>query len=91
MAPVKWFDRKFDFNFKENIFPMILERLAGAPVRLKYKIGNISPEILSVNLENSWSIKENIGHLTDLEPLWQQRFDDHHLARISAIAKYLQH
>jgi hypothetical protein len=29
MAPVKWFDRKFDFNFNENIFPTILERLAG--------------------------------------------------------------
>ena len=28
------------------------------------------------NPDNTWSIKENIGHLTDLEPLWQGRLED---------------
>jgi len=55
---------------------MILERLVGTPVRLSKKIGSISPGFLETRIDNSWSIKENIGHLTDLETLWQKRFDD---------------
>jgi uncharacterized damage-inducible protein DinB len=27
-------------------------------------------------LNSTWSIKENAGHLIDLEPLWQGRLDD---------------
>lgn len=76
MDPVKWFDRKFHFDEKENIFPMILERLKGTPLRLSHKIQSIPDEFLTIRLDNHWSIKENIGHLTDLEPLWQQRLDD---------------
>jgi len=49
---------------------MILERLVGTPVRLSKKIGSISPGFLETRIDNSWSIKENIGHLTDLETLW---------------------
>lgn len=55
---------------------MILERLMGTPIRLNAKISSIPPELLETRLDNSWSIKENIGHLTDLETLWQKRFDD---------------
>src|SRR5690606_15396256 len=32
--------------------------------------------ILTVRLDDKWSILENIGHLIDLEPLWQGRLDD---------------
>ena len=76
MDRLKWFDRKFDFGYTENIFPMILERLMGTPPRLTYKLKSIPPELLETKIDGSWSIKENIGHLTDLEPLWQKRFDD---------------
>jgi uncharacterized damage-inducible protein DinB len=31
---------------------------------------------LTFSLENTWTIKENIGHLIDLEPLWQGRLID---------------
>jgi hypothetical protein len=34
MEPVKWFDRKFDFDFKENNFPIIQKRLEKTPQRL---------------------------------------------------------
>jgi hypothetical protein len=70
MDSLKWFERKFDFSYTDNIFPMILERLVGTPVRLSKKIGSISPGFLETRIDNSWSIKENIGHLTDLETLW---------------------
>src|SRR5450432_1709274 len=67
MDSLKWFERKFDFSYTDNIFPMILERLVGTPVRLSKKIGSISPGFLETRIDNSWSIKENIGHLTDLD------------------------
>lgn len=76
MKQTKWFDRKFDFDYAENIFPSILERLSGTPVRLEEKIGRLHPGILTVRSEDTWSILENIGHLIDLEPLWTGRLDD---------------
>jgi hypothetical protein len=76
MGLVKWFERKFEFNNPQNTLPCLMERLAGTPARLEEKIKNIEPAFLAVKFDNTWSIKENIGHLTDLEPLWQGRLDD---------------
>ncbi len=76
MQQIKWFERKFDFSFQQNIFPSIIERLDGTFIRLKTKIERIPPELLEVKPDEKWSIKENIGHLIDLEPLWQGRLDD---------------
>jgi len=76
MEQVKWFDRSFDFTTTQNIFPSIVERLSGTPARLEEKIRSIAPDLLARKVENTWSIKENIGHLSDLEPLWQQRLED---------------
>ncbi len=76
MKQIKWFKRKFDFSFQQNIFPSIIERLDGTLIRLKTKIERIPSELLEVKLDEKWSIKENIGHLIDLEPLWHGRLDD---------------
>lgn len=76
MQQIKWFERKFDFSFEENIFPSIMERLDGTSIRLKVKIDTIPTEFLETKLHGKWSIKENIGHLIDLEPLWHGRLDD---------------
>ncbi len=76
MEQIRWFDRKFDFSFQQNIFPSIFERLSGTYVRLTSKIEGISPELLEIKPNETWSIKENIGHLCDLEPLWQGRLED---------------
>ena len=76
MKQEKWFDRKFDFESKENIFPSILERLSGTPARLEEKLKGVPEDILTFSTDNKWTIKENIGHLIDLEPLWQGRLDD---------------
>jgi len=73
---VNWFNREFRFDSNQNIFPSIIERLWGTPIRLEARIKSIAPELLDIRFENSWSIKENIGHLTDLEPLWQGRLQD---------------
>jgi uncharacterized damage-inducible protein DinB len=76
MEQVKWFDRSFDFATTQNIFPSILERLRGTPARLDEKFRSIPAHLLSRQTDNTWSIKENLGHLSDLEPLWQQRLND---------------
>ncbi len=76
MAQAKWFERKFNFESTQNIFPSILERLAGTPLRLEEKFRSIRTEILTCSIDNTWTIKENAGHLADVEPLWQERLGD---------------
>ncbi|WP_426669163.1 DinB family protein [Mucilaginibacter sp. McL0603] len=76
MKKVKWFERSFDFSSEQNIFPSIIERLKGTPARLDEKFRSIRINILEVKIDSTWSIKENLGHLTDLEPLWQGRLKD---------------
>lgn len=76
MEQVKWFDRKFNFELTQNIFPSIIERLSGTPVRLEEKFKSIPSTILTNRINNTWTIKENVDHLTDLEPLWQGRLED---------------
>lgn len=76
MNQAKWFERNFDFSVTEDVFPSILERLEGTPIRLEEKCKTIPPDFLSVRINDTWTIKENIGHLADLEPLWQGRLED---------------
>lgn len=76
MKQTRWFDRKFEFKSDQKIFPSILERLEGTPLRLEYKIQQIKIDHLTIKLNGNWSIQENVGHLIDLEPLWQGRLDD---------------
>jgi uncharacterized damage-inducible protein DinB len=76
MKKVKWFERSFNFSSEQNIFPSIIERLRGTPARLEEKFKSIPEGILETKVDNTWSIKENLGHLTDLESLWQGRLED---------------
>lgn len=76
MEQTKWFERKFDFGFTQNIFPSIVERLRGTPARLEEKTKSLPENIANLKKDGGWSIKENIGHLIDLEPLWMGRLED---------------
>ncbi len=76
MKQIRWFDRKFDFSYEQNIFPSIIERLEGTPLRMKHKLSQIPTEQLIIKTEEKWSINENVGHLVDVEPIWQGRLDD---------------
>lgn len=76
MQQIKWFDRKFTFPDNQNIFPSIIDRLKGTSIRLFDKLKYINPDKLTVKAEGNWSIAENIGHLLDLEPIWQGRLAD---------------
>lgn len=76
MKQIKWFERRFDFSADQNIFPAIIERLKGTPIRLQHSLSQIPEPHQTVQLDGEWSILENIGHLADLEPLWQGRLQD---------------
>ncbi|MFI5134090.1 MAG: DinB family protein [Chitinophagales bacterium] len=71
-----WFERKFDFNFPVGVFPVIIERLRGTIPQLEAMLKNIPEKKLSPKDGDHWSIKEQVGHLYDLEELWYGRIED---------------
>jgi uncharacterized damage-inducible protein DinB len=76
MNTTRWFDRKFEFSFGTDQFDPLLQRLQRAPDRLRAAIAGIAEDLLRQRPGEKWSVKENIGHLVVLEPLWQQRVLD---------------
>ena len=72
-----WLERKFNFDFPVTHFPFIVERLRGTMPRIADIIRDLSDEILYRKTGNGWSIKEHIGHLTDLEELHEKRLAEY--------------
>jgi uncharacterized damage-inducible protein DinB len=70
-----WFERQFDFSYSVGLFPVIVERLRGAAPRIEKIVGGRTGEDSGQN-KNGWSVKEQIGHLYDLEELWSGRIED---------------
>jgi len=76
MQKTKWFNRKFPIIEDNGILLSIIERLSGTPARVEEIINNVDPALLTLRPEGKWTIKEEIGHLSDLEPLWSARLDE---------------
>jgi uncharacterized damage-inducible protein DinB len=76
MQKTEWFNRKFPVIDDNGILPSIIERLSGTPARIEEMTSNLSPDLLVLKLDGKWSVKEQAGHLADLEPLWLGRLDD---------------
>ena len=72
MKQTKWFDRQFPIIRDNGLLPTIVERLEGTGKRLFSKIERIDFTQVRV-IDGPWSIKKEIGHLLDLEPLWLER------------------
>lgn len=70
-----WFERTFHFNFPIGLFPVIFSRLEGSIFRLQSLKANANETTCSKAL-HGWSVKQHIGHLTDLEELWWKRLAD---------------
>ncbi|HEY4325459.1 MAG TPA: DinB family protein [Mucilaginibacter sp.] len=73
MRRTNWFDRTFPVIEDNGLLPGIIERLEGTPARLTEKISRLWEDLNSGLPDDKWSIKKEIGHLTDLEPLWYER------------------
>ncbi len=71
-----WFERVFPTGLAAHLLPVLIERLRGTPARLADRLAGVPHETLIHCGGGSWSIQENVGHLLDLEPLWQQRVGD---------------
>lgn len=76
MKRTAWFERVFPSIEDNGLMPSIIERLSGTPARAEEMAGKLAPALLTHKLTDRWSIKEEIGHLSDLEPLWSGRVDD---------------
>ncbi len=73
MKRTEWFLRTFPPIEDNGLLPGILERLEGTPARLYEKVSKIPAEVLNISSAAKWSVKKEIGHLIDLEPLWFER------------------
>ena len=71
-----WIERKFEFNFPAGLFPVFVERIRGSIYRIEKKLMHLPDETLSRKKNNEWSLKEQLGHLYDLEELWYGRIED---------------
>jgi hypothetical protein len=73
---LQWFERVFTFGLPKGMLPFFLERLAGTLPRIENKIKNVPEELLSARPENKWSVKENIGHLAEVDDIALKRIDE---------------
>lgn len=71
-----WFERSFTFGLPKAMLPFYLERLEGAIYRLEHKLGGVSEKVLSENYNNKWSVKQNIGHLAEVDLVSYKRLDE---------------
>lgn len=76
MQKTEWFKRKFPVIEDNGILPSIIERLSGTPARIEEIISTVKLPLLTLKTDGKWTIKEEIGHLSDLEPLWSGRLED---------------
>lgn len=76
LARTEWIKRQFAFELPLGMYPNVVERLRGTPARLEDLTRSLTDEILSRRDGEKWSIKEQAGHLLDLEGLGMRRLDD---------------
>lgn len=73
MKKTEWFNRTFPAIEDNGNLPSIIERLSGTPARAEERVSRLSRDQLVRKPDGKWSIQEQIGHLSDLEPLWYGR------------------
>jgi hypothetical protein len=77
VTQTNWLDREWEFRFPSGHFPAILERFRGTPARVEDLVQSFPAQILTVRLNNTWSIQEHIGHLLDLGELDDRRLREY--------------
>jgi len=75
MPKLPWIERTFSFPDDPRTYPDVLERFRGTPARLEERVRNVPRETLTCS-DGGWTILQNVGHLLDLEPLWDGRLED---------------
>jgi len=76
MKSLPWFERTLKFGLPAVMLPYYLERLSGTFVRMEMKTKGVSEEILATRLDIKWSVKQNIGHLAEVDRIANKRLDE---------------
>ena len=76
MSTPKWFESEFDLSFSADKYASIYAQLKQAPEKLRQVLAGLPEEVLLRKPDGKWSIKEHVGHLAIMEPLWRIRFVD---------------
>ncbi len=76
LPTMKWFERQFTFGFPVSMLPFFLERLDGTIARLERKTEGVADELLSEKFNDKWSVKQNIGHLAEVDEIANTRIDE---------------
>ena len=76
MKKLEWFDRQFEFGLPIGMLPFYIERLRGTISRLEAKVMGVDERILSDKLDGKWSVKQNIGHLAEVDEIANKRIDE---------------
>src|SRR5262245_45143896 len=71
-----WAQRKFSFVHPPWMLADFVERLRGALPRLDALLVSVDDSRARLQVEGKWSIAQNIGHLSDVEELWQAQLED---------------
>jgi uncharacterized damage-inducible protein DinB len=71
-----WAERKFMFGHPPWMLTDFIERLRGVLPRLDVLVSGLDDELAHRQVDGKWSIAQNIGHLSDVEELWQERLED---------------
>ena len=70
---IKWLDRTFQFGWTPAYLPIYLNRLIGTIPRIQFWVREVPNDLLIYKPKGTWSVKEHIGHLIDLETLHHDR------------------
>jgi uncharacterized damage-inducible protein DinB len=73
--------RKFAFGYPEWMLADLVERLRGLVPRVQLLTADLADDVAHQQHEVKWSIAQNVGHLSDVEALWQERLEDLRQAR----------
>lgn len=76
MKKLEWFERKFTFGLPIGMLPFYIERLQGTISRIESKVTGVSDEVLSEKLNGKWSVKQNIGHLAEVDEIANKRLEE---------------
>ena len=76
MTEILWFERDLVFGKNKELLPYILERLDGTAHRIRAKVNKLSEDKLSLKLNDKWSVKQNIGHLAEVDEINNRRIDE---------------
>jgi hypothetical protein len=71
-----WFERNLEFGKPSEMLPFYIERLEGTIARIQAKVKDLDDKILSEKFNGKWSIKQQIGHLTEVDEVANKRLDE---------------